>query len=115
MSITHMYKKYKGILPLLLIISSILIYAFSLFIIGYIEGAGKSGVQNIKKKKKTEERIIKYTNVDKKGSVIASKSGKKYYFPWCSGINRIKIENRIYFDTELDAQNKGLTLASSCF
>jgi uncharacterized protein YpmB len=48
------------------------------------------------------------------GKIIASKNGKRYYYESCSGINRIKPENRIYFDTKEQAEAKGLTLASGC-
>ena len=114
MSITYMYQKYKGILPSMLIISSIFIYTSSLFVIGYIEGMDNRKIDSIKVLVKEEDRRVIYSKSVEKGSIVASKSGKKYYFPWCSGVNRIKIENRVYFDTELDAKNKGLTLSSSC-
>ena len=48
------------------------------------------------------------------GKIVASKNGKRYYYPNCGGINRIKPENRIYFDTKEQAESKGLTLASGC-
>jgi len=49
-----------------------------------------------------------------KGIVLASKSGKKYYFPWCSGVDRIKEENKVWFVTIEDAKKAGLTPASGC-
>lgn len=48
------------------------------------------------------------------GKIVASKNGKRYYYPNCGGINRIKPENRIYFETKEQAEAKGLTLASGC-
>jgi uncharacterized protein YpmB len=48
------------------------------------------------------------------GKIIASKNGKRYYYESCNGVNRIKPENRIYFDTKEQAEAKGLTLASGC-
>jgi|694.fasta_scaffold01520_23 hypothetical protein len=48
------------------------------------------------------------------GKIIASKNGKRYYYQNCAGINRIKLENRIYFETKEQAELKGLTLASGC-
>ena len=45
---------------------------------------------------------------------VASKSGKKYYLPTCSGVGRIKEENRVWYATALDAQNAGLTPAANC-
>ncbi len=50
----------------------------------------------------------------KEGSVVASANGTRYYFPWCSGVSRIREENKIWFQTEQDAQNAGYTKATSC-
>jgi hypothetical protein len=46
--------------------------------------------------------------------IVASKSGTKYYFTWCVS-SRIKEENKIYFTTEEEAQERGLTLSKLCF
>lgn len=46
--------------------------------------------------------------------IVASKNGTKYYFNWCSGINRIKEENRIYFESEEKAREEGYEIASGC-
>jgi len=46
--------------------------------------------------------------------IVASKNGKRYYYNNCTGVNRIKPENRIYFDTKEQAEARGLTLASGC-
>jgi len=45
---------------------------------------------------------------------VASKNGTKYYPKGCGGINRINIENRIYFATEQQAQEKGYTRTNTC-
>lgn len=49
-----------------------------------------------------------------KAKLIASKNGSRYYYSHCSGINRIKPENRIYFDTPEQAEAQGLSLAANC-
>ncbi|MGB8816218.1 MAG: hypothetical protein WCC74_03255 [Minisyncoccia bacterium] len=49
-----------------------------------------------------------------KGNIVASKSGTKYYFPWCSGVTRIKEENKVWFNSVEEARAKGLTPASGC-
>lgn len=46
------------------------------------------------------------------GAFVGSKNGTKYYRPDCSGIQRIKPENYIWFSTEEDAQLQGYTAAS---
>lgn len=45
---------------------------------------------------------------------VASKTGKTFYPAGCAGINRIKVENRIYFATEKEAEDKGLTRSVTC-
>ncbi len=45
---------------------------------------------------------------------FASKNGKTYTFSWCQGANIISTKNKIYFDTESDAQKSGRTLSKLC-
>lgn len=45
---------------------------------------------------------------------LASKSGTRYYPIGCKSANRIKDENKVYFNTLEEAQEGGLTLASGC-
>lgn len=47
-------------------------------------------------------------------SFVASKSGKKYYLPWCGGVSRIKEENKIWFTSESEAKKAGYTQANNC-
>ena len=48
--------------------------------------------------------------------VVASKasSSKKYHFSWCSGVARIKEENKIWFQTAQLAEVAGYSLATNC-
>jgi len=48
------------------------------------------------------------------GEVVASKSGTKYYYPWCSGASRIKDENKVWFNSIDEAKAANLTPASNC-
>jgi hypothetical protein len=48
------------------------------------------------------------------GSLVASKNGTKYHFPWCSGAQRIKDANKIWFSTREEAESAGYTPASNC-
>lgn len=48
------------------------------------------------------------------GQLVASKSGKKYYYPWCGGVQKIKEENRIYFASKTEAEARGYTPSSTC-
>ena len=47
-------------------------------------------------------------------SVVASKNGAKYCFPWCGGVNRISQKNKITFKTVQDARNAGYLPARNC-
>lgn len=47
-------------------------------------------------------------------TIVASKSGARYYFVWCSGATRIALKNRVYFQTVEEAEKKGYTKASGC-
>ncbi len=48
------------------------------------------------------------------GPVYASKNGTRYYYAWCTGLNRIKEENKITFKDKTEAESAGLKLASGC-
>jgi len=52
--------------------------------------------------------------VKSNGRIMASKNGKRYYFSWCTGAEKIAVKNRIYFTTEAEAQSRGLTVAKGC-
>ena len=45
---------------------------------------------------------------------VASKSGTKYHYPWCSGAQNIKEENKIWFSSKEQAESAGYTPASNC-
>jgi len=48
------------------------------------------------------------------GEFVAAKSGTKYYYPWCSGVSRIKEENKVWFNSIEEAKAAGLTPAANC-
>jgi len=50
----------------------------------------------------------------KSGSIVVSKNGTKYHFPWCSGAQRIKEENKIWFSNEQEARKAGYEPAANC-
>lgn len=45
---------------------------------------------------------------------VASVTGTKYHFPWCSGAQRIKEENQIWFSSKEDAELAGYEPATNC-
>lgn len=48
------------------------------------------------------------------GQFVASKSGAKYHFPWCSGAQRIAEANKVFFNSVEEARKAGYTPASNC-
>ncbi len=48
------------------------------------------------------------------GEIVASKNGKKYRFPWCSGVSSMKESNKIWFKTTASARAAGYTPAKNC-
>lgn len=45
---------------------------------------------------------------------VASRKGKNYYYPWCSGASRLKESNKIWFKSAKEAEAAGYKLASGC-
>lgn len=48
------------------------------------------------------------------GKFVASKNGSAYYFPWCSGVERINTSNMIWFDSREKAEKAGYAPAKNC-
>ena len=48
------------------------------------------------------------------GAYIGSRNGTKYHLPWCSGAQRIKEENKVWFASKEDAEALGYTPAANC-
>ncbi len=48
------------------------------------------------------------------GAYVASRNGTKYYLAACSGANRIKAENKVYFMSIAEAQAAGYEPAANC-
>ncbi|MCH7529800.1 hypothetical protein IIB50_01650 [Patescibacteria group bacterium] len=48
------------------------------------------------------------------GIFVASKNGTKYHFPWCSGAQRMKESNKIWFSSKEEAIRAGYTPALNC-
>lgn len=48
------------------------------------------------------------------GEVVASKTGTKYYLPWCGTVKRIKEENKVWFSSKLEAEKAGYSPAQNC-
>ncbi len=48
------------------------------------------------------------------GTLVGSKNGTKYHYPWCGGAKRIKEENKVWFASAAVARAAGYTPAANC-
>lgn len=48
------------------------------------------------------------------GLFVGSKNSDKYHYPWCSGAQRIKEENQIWFSSKEEAEKLGYSPAGNC-
>ena len=48
------------------------------------------------------------------GLIVASRTGNAYYFPWCTGVSKILLQNQIWFASEEKARNAGYLPAKNC-
>ena len=46
--------------------------------------------------------------------VVASKNSDKYHYTWCAGSGKIKEENKVWFNSDKEAEARGYTLARNC-
>lgn len=72
----------------------------------------KGQVSPTKTKPTPTQKLVPTPNVN--GEVIGSKSGKKYYFPWCGTVKRIKPENQVRFANIQSAKDAGYTPGGNC-
>ncbi len=49
-----------------------------------------------------------------RGAVVGSRSGTTYHLPWCSGAQRIKEENKVWFASREAAEAAGYHKAKNC-
>ena len=52
--------------------------------------------------------------IENSTSVVVSKNGARYHYPYCSGAKQIKEENKIIFATVAAAEAAGYSLAANC-
>jgi hypothetical protein len=48
------------------------------------------------------------------GELVGSKNGSVYHLPWCSGAQRIKEENKVWFNSKEEAEKAGYRAATNC-
>lgn len=58
--------------------------------------------------------VVAYDVVAEEKLYVASKNGTKYHYPWCSGAQNIKEENKIWFSAKEEAEKAGYSPAANC-
>ncbi len=48
------------------------------------------------------------------GLLVASRTGSVYYYPWCSGAQKILPQNQRWFESEAAAQKAGYAPSKAC-
>jgi len=128
MSIHDMLYKIKsnreGINTTFIHIFLMVLVAFGSFLLGRLSVATssvKSDIEIINKESRLENDANAYQDKSQStamptlaGKYVASKNGKLYYTVTCKASNRIKEENKVYFDTREDAEKSGYAWATSC-
>lgn len=116
MRLTHFWENGKGIRVIISISYILLIISF--YNLGYLAGYDQTRPKvTIFSPNLTHFEPLKDISnqtVQEEGNLVASKSGTKVYFVWCSGANRIKPENKRYFKDLDEALKKGYKPASNC-
>ncbi len=82
-----------------------------------IESSGLLGASaaGIPKEKEPPAKVVEETSDKSTGEeVVASKSGKKYHYPWCAGAKQIAEKNKITFKNIGEARSAGYLPASNC-
>jgi hypothetical protein len=81
-------------------------------------GLGRiSAIQEARAKDNVEILVPKLNELgvdESKFQFVGSKNGTKYYPLSCKSANRIKDENKVYFNSTQEAIDGGYTLASGC-
>ena len=113
--VKHKIKPFENDLIIVIIIILVTFTAFGLYRLAELRG-NKTPI-TIEKKTETGESGI--LNAEKlpaspASGFVASKNGTKYYYPWCSGVSRIKEENKVWFSSSDEAKKAGYSPASNC-
>lgn len=95
----------------------IILVAFGSFGLGRlskIEGS-KTPVQFENMPDSTQEKVRPFSSVSTTDNqLVGSKSGTKYYYSWCAGVQNILPTNLVHFASKADALARGYTPSATC-
>lgn len=61
-----------------------------------------------------EQKMVSEEPIIQEKRYVGSRNGSKYHLPWCSGAQRIKEENKVWFGSKSEAEGRGYTPAKNC-
>ena len=96
-----------GLILAILILASSASFGLG-FLAGQQSGAGEGSALSI------STLPLTASSTPTASGIVGSKNGTKYYFPGCSGIDRISAVNKIYFSSAAEAEALGYQLAAGC-
>lgn len=105
-------KAERYILPVMLVLVGL-----TAFGLGRLSTVGEQGprlIINNAPLQQSSTQVAAVVASQSSGAYVASKSGTKYYLPSCSGVSKIKEENKVWFATVAQAQAAGYTAAANC-
>lgn len=79
-----------------------------------IMNQGESGTDRDLSASALNSNFLLHNSTASQGRYVASKSGTAYHYPWCQGAQKIKEENKIWFQTKEDAAKAGYKPAGNC-
>jgi hypothetical protein len=94
----------------ILIFCVIVLSALLSFGLGYLTGFDVGNSKQVVEVRRIE---TKPPTVAGEG-IVASRSGTRYYFSWCSGASRISEANKVWFSSVAEAEKAGYSLAINC-
>ncbi|OGN07323.1 MAG: hypothetical protein A3B86_01040 [Candidatus Yanofskybacteria bacterium RIFCSPHIGHO2_02_FULL_38_22b] len=69
-----------------------------------IYSSAQGGRKNQTETKKLDTRVV----------VSKTSTSKKYHYSWCASASKIKEENKLWFNSDKEAEAAGYTLAGNC-
>lgn len=115
---SHFVKENGGIILLGFLVVSVII---TVFLLGIITGKNAFKTEPILLEGVTpvdnlllQANITSLNKTAENGAYVASSKGKMYYPVSCGSANNLKQENRIYFQTAIEAEAAGYKRSTAC-
>ncbi len=95
-------------------------FLFSIIVI--LIGLSAFGLGRLSALDESKESVsLRYNNdlataqeININGTVVVSKNGSKYHYPWCAGALKMNEQNKRWYDSIEDAKGAGYSPAKNC-